>query len=64
MSDMGHRMTSETKHKGGKRDGAGRPRGRIYTERILVAVTPKQKEKFFALGGSSWVKKMIDEAEK
>lgn len=61
---MGRRMATETKRRGGKREGAGRPRGRTCTARILVAVTPKQKEKFFALGGSGWVKKMIDEAEK
>lgn len=48
--------------RGGKREGAGRPRGRVCTELILVAVTPKQKEKFFALGGSRWFKKIIDEA--
>ena len=43
--------------------GAGRPlSANPATKSISIRVTPDQHKKFFSLGASKWVKKIIDEA--
>ena len=47
--------------KGGKREGAGRPSSTDpATKLVTVKMTPKQHAKFLELGGSRWVKRLID----
>lgn len=51
---------------GGKRIGAGAPRktpSKIASKLITIKVTPKQRTQFLALGGSKWVKRLIDESK-
>jgi hypothetical protein len=51
--------------KGGKRKGAGRkPSLNPASKLVTMKVTPEQHKKFLALGGSRWVKRLIDEAVK
>ena len=50
--------------KGGKREGAGRPPSADKaTLLITIKATPAQKAKFLELGGSRWVKRLLNEAE-
>lgn len=48
--------------RGGKRDGAGRKAADGVTKTIVVAVslTPEYQAKFKALGGSLWLRSIID----
>ena len=47
--------------KGGKREGAGRPSSpNPANKRIAVKVTPAQHKVFLALGGSKWLKSLLD----
>jgi len=47
--------------KGGKRPGAGRPPAADpATKMVQVKMTPRQHAKFLELGGSRWVKRLID----
>jgi hypothetical protein len=49
--------------KGGKRDGAGRPPTDNPTTKLLtVKVTARQHSQFLALGGSRWIKRLLDES--
>lgn len=48
--------------RGGKREGAGRPRtGRVS---VKVRLTDRQKAIFQSLGGSKWLQKQLDKEEK
>lgn len=40
-------------------DGPGRPTSNPKTERCDVRLSPSDKKKFLALGGSSWLRKML-----
>ena len=60
-------MTTEAKKgpgRGGKREGAGRkaPDGATIatTVQITARVTEEQRERFLDLGGSEWLRAMID----
>lgn len=44
---------------GGRRDGAGRPRLKAPTVRVLVSLTEEERDKFKTLGGSKWLKKLL-----
>ncbi|MDL2059996.1 translesion error-prone DNA polymerase V autoproteolytic subunit [Mesosutterella sp. AGMB02718] len=48
--------------RGGSRPGAGRKKGGglHLTESIQVSVTPEQKKVFTALGGTKWIRSVID----
>lgn len=48
--------------KGGKREGAGRPKGKDFPARVQLTMTSEQKQKLLALGGSGWVREQIDKA--
>jgi hypothetical protein len=49
--------------KGGTRQGAGRPPATDpATKLITVKLTPSQHAKFLELGGSRWVKRLLDTA--
>lgn len=51
--------------KGGKQPGAGRPPAADpATKLATMKLTPTQHAKFLELGGSRWVKRLIDEAMK
>ena len=45
--------------KGGKREGAGRPKGKEFPARVYLTMTHEQKRKLLALGGSCWVRKQL-----
>lgn len=46
--------------RGGYRPAAGRkPIEDGYTEKLYVRLSPEQKEKYFALGGSDWLRNAI-----
>jgi hypothetical protein len=48
--------------KGGKREGAGRkPSLESATKLATIKMTPPQHTRFLDLGGSRWVKRLIDE---
>ena len=59
--------TSEKKGpgRGGKREGAGNksPDGVTRSNAVLISalVTPEQREKFLMLGGSAWLRAIIDQ---
>lgn len=48
--------------RGGKREGAGRKAqdGAAGTVRISALVMPEQRSKYLALGGSVWLRAIID----
>jgi hypothetical protein len=47
--------------KGGKREGAGRkPSPNPATKLATIKMTPRQHARFIELGGSRWVKSLID----
>ena len=46
--------------RGGKRKGAGRPKSNIKTIGIKITLPIKYKKVLQYLGGSKWVKQMID----
>lgn len=47
--------------KGGKREGAGRkPSADPATKMATMKLTPTQHAKYLELGGSRWVKRLID----
>lgn len=49
--------------KGGKREGAGRPPAADKAVKLVtVKMTPSQHQKFLELGGSRWVKRMMETA--
>lgn len=49
--------------KGGKQPGAGRPPAADpATKMATIKMTPSQHAKFLELGGSRWVKRLIDAA--
>jgi hypothetical protein len=49
--------------KGGKREGAGRPiEINPATKLATVKMTPTQHKEFLELGGSRWVKRLINES--
>ena len=49
--------------KGGKREGAGRPPAADKAVKLVtVKMTPSQHQKFLELGGSRWLKRMIETA--
>jgi hypothetical protein len=46
---------------GGKRDGAGRPpSANPATKLVTVKMTPAQHQKFLEIGGSRWLKRMLE----
>ena len=55
------KMTQKSKSSGhgGRRDGAGRPRLKTPTFRVLVRLTEEEREKFKTLGGGKWLKKLL-----
>lgn len=49
--------------KGGKQPGAGRPPSADPAKKMAhVKMTPRQHAKFLELGGSRWVKRLLDAA--
>ena len=47
--------------RGGRREGAGRPKALIpSTKQIKVLVTEDQHAKFLELGGAKWIKDLIN----
>ncbi|MBU2721813.1 hypothetical protein [Acidithiobacillus ferridurans] len=52
-----------SKGRGGKRANAGRKAadGVTNTIQVMVSLTPEHREKFKKLGGSLWLRRMIDE---
>jgi hypothetical protein len=52
-----------------KRGGAGRGQGRkpiaqgVESVIIPIRATPEQREKFHALGGAAWFRKVLDRAK-
>jgi len=51
--------------KAGKREGAGRPPSADpATKLVTVKMTIRQHKQFLELGGSRWVKRLIDESMK
>jgi hypothetical protein len=46
--------------KGGKREGAGRPKAEPTTP-VMLRLTDRQRDKYLELGGARWVKRLIDE---
>ena len=46
--------------KGGKREGAGRPKAEP-TKPVMTRLTDAQRLKFLELGGARWAKRLIDE---
>jgi len=51
--------------KGGKQPGAGRPPATDPAIKMAtMKLTPSQHAKFLELGGSRWVKRLIDAASK
>ena len=49
--------------KGGKQPGAGRPPATDPAVKMAtIKMTPRQHAKFMELGGSRWVKRLIDTA--
>jgi hypothetical protein len=55
----------EKKRRGGPREGAGRDplSPDSPTVRVNTSMTEAQRDKFHRLGGSEWLRRMIDEAE-
>lgn len=51
-------------HRGGKREGAGRPKGRVFSATVLLSMTEAQKARLLVLGGSKWVREKIAESWK
>lgn len=50
-----------TNAKGGKREGAGRPPAtNPATKLVTVKMTPEQHRKFIEIGGSRWLKRMLE----
>ncbi len=49
----------ESKQKGGKREGAGRPQ--VGEKRIFIRVSEEESSMFKALGGSLWARRAIRE---
>jgi hypothetical protein len=49
--------------RGGKRAGAGRPKS-PETKPAMLRLTEAQRLKYLELGGSRWVKRLIDESTK
>jgi hypothetical protein len=48
--------------RGGKREGAGRPKVlNPPTKQIKVLVTEEQHQKFLDIGGSRWLKKVLND---
>lgn len=45
--------------RGGRREGAGRPRGE-FQEKVVMYVTTEQRRKIKALGGSKWFRELLD----
>lgn len=45
--------------KGGKREGAGRPKAEPTTP-VMIRLTEAQRLKFLELGGARWMKRLID----
>ena len=55
-------MTDKPTH-GGARKGSGRKPTKHPLDVLIAArVTPEQRDKFRALGGSEWLRKLIDKA--
>ena len=51
------------KTQGGIRPGAGRPPAlNPANKQVRVNMTPEQHRKFMLLGGSRWIKRLLDEA--
>lgn len=50
---------------GGKREGAGRPPSTDPANKLVtVKMTERQHQKFLAIGGSRWLKRMLESAPK
>lgn len=47
--------------KGGKREGAGRPKAEPTTP-VMLRLNEAQRLKFLELGGARWAKRLLDEA--
>ena len=55
-------MHSDSKNHGGTRAGAGRkPSPNPATKLATIKMTPEQHARFISLGGSRWVKAMLNE---
>lgn len=53
-------LNSRQERRGGKREGSGRPKGRVYSSKVTLTLTEPQKNKLLSLGGSRWVREKID----
>lgn len=52
-------MTETTKKHGGAREGSGRKATKHVTTMVRF-VDQTQKDKYLALGGNTWLKRMLD----
>jgi hypothetical protein len=53
------------KKRGGAREGAGRPKGKVILDKkesVTIRLSPEQRVKLAFLGGAKWVRAKIDEA--
>lgn len=48
--------------KGGTRPGAGRPQRQEEMHRVTVRLTEKQRGIYFDLGGTIWLRRVLDES--
>lgn len=49
--------------KGGTRPGAGRPQRPEPMHRVTVRLTEKQRGTYFDLGGTIWLRRVLDESD-
>jgi hypothetical protein len=55
-------MKTQPKTNGGKREGSGRkPLNGVGTVNTTVRLTPEQQLHFATLGGSAWLRLLLDE---
>ncbi len=57
---MSELNSEKTENRGGRREGSGRPKGRVYSSKVTLTLTEPQKAKLLELGGSRWVREKID----
>lgn len=56
---MTFKRKEHQERRGGRREGAGRPRGE-FQEKVVMFVSSEQRKKIKALGGSKWFRAMLD----